>query len=98
MQSNSASVANQPFNFPNCSVENKPYKADPFTIRDGRYIGHDGFIIPKDFDEFHERFPQYVRNWVSRRAERWTTREELEDWTQDLLFHLQHLPSNSKAS
>jgi len=98
MESNTAAVANQPINFPNFSVENRPYKVDSFTIRDGRYVGHDGFIVPKDFDEFHERFPQYVRNWVSRRAERWTTREELEDWTQDLLFHLQHLPSNSKAS
>ena len=70
MQSNTAAVANQPLNFPNFSVENKPYKADPFTIRDGRYIGHDGFVVPKNFDEFHERFPQYVRNWVSRHAER----------------------------
>jgi len=27
-------------------------------VVDGRYIGHDGFVVPKNFDEFHERFPE----------------------------------------
>jgi hypothetical protein len=96
IESNTAAVTNQLINFPIFSVENKPYKADSFTIRDGRYVGHDGFIVPKDFDEFHERFPQYVRNWVNRHADRSGPKEDLEDWTQDLLFHLQHLPPTSK--
>ena len=96
MQSNTAVVTNQPVNFPNFSVENKPYKADPFTTRDGRYIGHDGFVIPKDFDEFHERFPHYVPNWVSKHVDRTASKEDLEDWTQDLLIHLRYLPSTSK--
>jgi len=96
MESNTAAVANQPINFPNFSVENRPYKVDSFTIRDGRYVGHDGFIVPKDFDEFHERFPQYVRNWVNRHADRSAPKEDLEDWTQDLLIHLLHLPPTSK--
>jgi hypothetical protein len=60
MQSNTNAVQNQPVNFTNISVENR--KADQITIADGRYVGHDGFIVPKNFDEFHERFPQYVRN------------------------------------
>ena len=77
-------------------MENKPYKADSFRIRDGRYVGHDGFIVPKDFDEFHERFPQYVRNWVNRHADRSAPKEDMEDWTQDLLIHLLHLPPTSK--
>jgi len=94
MQSNTAAGENHPVNFPTFSVENR--KADPFTIADGRYVGHDGFIVPKDFDEFHERFPQYVRNWVNRHADRFAPKEDLEDWTQDLLIHLQHLPSTSK--
>ena len=96
MQSNTAAVENQPINFPNFSVENEPRQSDPFTIRDGRYIGHDGFVVPKDFDEFHERFPQYVRNWVRRHADAFAQREDLEDWTQDLLTQLQHLPPTSK--
>jgi hypothetical protein len=96
MQANTASVANQAVNFPNFSVENMPYKSDPFTIREGRYIGHDGFVVPKNFDEFHERFPQYVRNWIRRHVDASAQKEDVEDWTQDLLIHLQHLPPTSK--
>ena len=62
MQSNTAAVENQAINFASFSVENR--KSDPFTIIEGQYIGHDGFVVPKNFDEFHERFPEYVRNWV----------------------------------
>jgi len=96
MQANTAEVPKQPINFANFSVENKPYKSDPFTIKEGHYVGHDGFIVPKNFDEFHERFPQYVRNWVNRHSDRTASKEDVEDWTQDLLFHLQHLSANSK--
>src|SRR5208282_5469449 len=96
MQSNTAVSENQPINFPNFPVENEPYKSDPFTIRDDWNIGHDGFVVPKDFDEFHERFPQYVRNWVRKQAGASAHMEDLEDWTQDLLIQLQHLPPTSK--
>jgi hypothetical protein len=47
-------------------VENRT--PDAFTVVDGHYVGHDGFVVPKNFDEFHERFPQYVRNWVNGHA------------------------------
>ncbi len=85
---------NQPINFANISVENR--KPDPFTCGDGHYVGHDGFVVPKNFDEFHERFPEYVRNWVNRHADRSTPKEDVEDWTQDLLIHLRYLPATSK--
>ncbi len=62
----------------------------------GRYVGHDGFVVPKNFDEFHERFPQYVRNWVNRHVDRSAPKEDVEDWTQDLLIHLRYLPATSK--
>jgi hypothetical protein len=94
MQSNTAAVENQPINLTNISVENR--KSDAFTIVDGRYVGHDGFVVPKNFDEFHERFPQYVRNWVNRHADRSAPKEDREDWTQDLLIHLRYLPATSK--
>src|SRR5579863_3428970 len=94
MQSNTAAVANQPVNFTNVSDEN--CKADPFTVADGRYVGHDGFVVPKNFDEFHERFPQYVRNWVNKHVDRSVPKEDREDWTQDLLIHLRYLPVISK--
>jgi hypothetical protein len=35
---------------------------------DGRYVGYDGFVVPKDFDEFHQRFPHHIRNWVKRHS------------------------------
>jgi len=34
------------------------YRTAPesFTVgRDGRYVGEDGFVVPKDFSEFFER-------------------------------------------
>ena len=96
MQSNTASFDNQPFNFSNFSVENGPYKSDPFTIRDGRYVGHDGFVVPKDFDEFHQRFPHHIPNWVRKHSDRCVQKEDLEDWTQDLVIHMKYLPSTSK--
>jgi len=96
MTSNTVEIENQPVNFPNFSVEKKAYKSDPFTIRDGRYVGSDGFVVPKDFEEFYQRFPDYVRNWVSNHAERFAPKEDLEDWTQDLLIHLYCLPPTSK--
>ena len=94
MQSNTVEVDNQPINFASIPVENRT--PDPFTVVDGRYVGHDGFVVPKDFDEFHERFPQYVRNWVSRHVDRSAPREDVEDWAQDLLIHLRYLPATSK--
>jgi hypothetical protein len=96
MQSNTAVVENQPINFPNFSVEKETCKCDPFAITDGRFIGSDGFIVPRDFGEFYQRYPDYVRKWVGKHADRLAPREDLEDWTQDLLIHLYHLPPTSK--
>ena len=55
MLSNTAKPENQPFTFANFSVENR--HADPFTVRGGRYVGHDGFVVPKNFDGFDQRVP-----------------------------------------
>lgn len=92
MQANTSKVANQTVNFHNFSVE----KCDPFSIRNGRFVGDDGFVVPKNFAEFHERFPEYVRNWVRRHTGASASREDIEDWTQDLLIHLRYLPLNSR--
>jgi len=94
MQSNTAAVGNQDINFASFYVGNR--KSDPFTVVDGRYIGRDGFVVPKNFDEFHERFPEYVRDWFKRHADRSAPKEDVEDWTQDLLIHLRYLPTVSK--
>ena len=94
MQSNTAADGNQPVNFINISVENR--KPDPFTIADGHYVAHDGFVVPKNFDEFHQRFPHHISNWVKRHADRFAPKEDLEDWTQDLIVHMKYLPTTSK--
>jgi len=94
MQSNTAVAENEDINIASFSAENR--KSDQFTIVDGHYIGHDGFVVPKNFDEFHERFPEYVHDWLKRHADRSTPKEDVEDWTQDLLIHLRCLPTISK--
>jgi hypothetical protein len=94
MLSNTAIAENQPVNCVNFPVENT--HTDPFTVRGGRYVGHDGFVVPKDFDEFDQRLPHYIRNWVKKHAEKSAQPEDLEDWAQDLLIHMRYLPPTSK--
>jgi hypothetical protein len=96
MQSNTAEIRNQPVSFSSFSVEKKRCESEPFTIRDGRYLGSDGFVVPKDFPEFFKRFPDYVQRWVSKHAPTSASEGDKEDWTQDLLIHLSRLPLNSK--
>jgi hypothetical protein len=96
MQSNTAEIGNRTFNFSSFSVEEKRCKCDPFTVRDGHYVGHDGFVVPKDFQEFYKRFPNYVHRWVIKHAGMSASQEDIEDWTQDLIIHLSCLPQKSK--
>src|SRR6185503_7686029 len=72
-----------------------PYWDDPFTIQNGHYVGHDGFIVPNSFTEFYERFPRYVANWVAAKTRGSLTRSEAEDWTPELLLFLASLPLKS---
>jgi hypothetical protein len=94
MLSNTATAESQPVAFATFSVENRG--GEPFTITDGRYVGHDGFVVPKDFDEFDERFPHFIHKWVRKHAEKSAKPEDLEDWAQDLLIHMRYLPPASK--
>ena len=72
------------------------YHVDPFTFENGHFVGHDGFVVPRDFAEFYERFPEYVSNWLCKRLRHSACKEEVADWTQELLMHLHSLPSRSK--
>lgn len=78
------------------SISQQGYTGDPFLFVDGHYIGHDGFVVPKDFPEFYVRFPQYIRRWVRRHADKSTSKEDIEDWAQDLCAHMSSLPVTSK--
>jgi hypothetical protein len=96
MQTNTIGAGDRAVNLSSPSVEKEAYRTDPFTFRDGRYVGSDGFVVPKDFREFFERFPNYVRQWVGKHGGTSAPEEDLEDWTQDLLMHLSSLPRTSK--
>jgi hypothetical protein len=65
---------------------------DAYTVRDGHFVGHDGFIVPNNFSEFYLRFPTYVADWVRRRVRDCVSATEAEDWTQELLLHRQLCP------
>jgi hypothetical protein len=69
---------------------------DVYTVRDGHFVGHDGFIVPNNFREFYQRFPTYVTDWMRRRVRDCASATEAEDWTQELLLHLAALPTRSK--
>ena len=96
MTSNTVEIESHPVSFSSFSVEKKRCQSDPFAIRSGHYVGHDGFVVPKDFAEFFNRFPNYVQRWVSKNVPTSASEEDKEDWTQDLLIHLSRLPLTSK--
>ena len=52
MQSNTVAVENPHISLPNLS-KNQKGESDLFTVRDGRYVGNDGFVVPRDFKEFY---------------------------------------------
>lgn len=78
------------------SAERCTHCGDAFTFQDGHFVGHDGFIVPNNFGEFYQRFPNYVADWVRRRVRGCVSATETEDWTQELLLHLATLPARSK--
>jgi hypothetical protein len=80
----------------NWSPSKRKYAGDPVSFVDGNYVGHDGFIVPRDFPEFYVRFPQYIRRWVRRHADKSASKEDIEDWTQELCVHMSSLPSTSQ--
>jgi hypothetical protein len=80
----------------NCSFPRHGYNGDLVMFLDGHYVGHDGFVVPKDFREFYVLFPQHIRRWVQRHADKSASKEDIEDWTQDLCAHMSSLPATSK--
>jgi hypothetical protein len=59
-------------------------------------VGEDGFVVPKDFVEFFERYPLRVRRWVARRLHRRFGQDAILDLEQDLLLYLCTLPPDSR--
>jgi hypothetical protein len=70
---------------------------EPFTISaDGHYVGKDGFIVPKDFGEFFERYPLRVRRWLTRRVRQRFSLDTILNLEQDLLVYLCTPAPNSR--
>jgi hypothetical protein len=59
-------------------------------------VGEDGFIVPKDFAEFFERYPLRVRSWVTRRLQGRFCQDTILDLEQDLLVYLCALAPDSR--
>ena len=79
-----------------CLFQKRKNRCDPFEYVDGHYVVNDGFIVPKDFAEFYERFPNHIRRWVKRHVRKSSSNEDIADWTQDLCAHMSSLPATSK--
>lgn len=68
------------------------YTGEPFTGDGERFIGIDEFVVPRNFTEFYRRYPNCVRNWVSKKLRKASTHPDIEDWTNTLLGHLCTVP------
>lgn len=73
------------------------YRRDPYTIsEDGHHVGMDGFVVPKSFAEFYERYPQHVQQWVRRRTKGFSVEEFIrEEYVSELIVHLLTVPEDS---
>jgi hypothetical protein len=75
---------------PTCQV-------DEWTYIDGHVVGHDGFVVPINFDEFYRRFPLYVKKFCRRHMPiAYHSAADREEREADLLLHLITLPVDSK--
>jgi hypothetical protein len=71
-------------------------KRDLYTVsKDGHFVGDDGFVVPRSFEEFFERHPRYVRGRVRLRWPNVSSAER-EDRENELLIFLMTLPEKSK--
>ena len=78
------------------TIKQQRGKRDPYTTsEDGHFIGHDGFVVPRSFEEFFERHPRYVRSRV-RLCWPNGSDSECEDQESELLIFLMSLPDKSK--
>ncbi len=75
---------------------------DPFTVdSQGRWVGEDGFVVPRNFDEFYAvaEFQNFIRQIVHKEFKRHAAQireEQVEDVVQELLLHCCSLSNESK--
>jgi len=61
----------------------------------GHYVGTDGFVVPRNFNGFNERYPLYIRDWVRKRMFGKRNFAEIQDLTSELTLHMMTLPEVS---
>jgi hypothetical protein len=81
------------------ATQPESYKEDPFErTKDGHVVDlvetnpDKRFVVPKNFDEFSERYPNYIRRWVMKHTKKMSLDADVEDWEADLAFHMRYLP------
>jgi hypothetical protein len=53
----------------NCKQAEGKRTVHPWTVDEtGHYVGHDGFVCPKSFAEFVERFPGCIPQWAAKHS------------------------------
>lgn len=72
-------------------------KPESYTRKKGHYVGCDGFVVPKNFAEFHGQFPKYVEEWVWMNVHKPTvqSRDDVLDVASELTLFLMTLPKGS---
>lgn len=66
------------------------------TSPDGHFVGEDGFVVPKTFEEFYTQNPMGVRRWLMSKLQQRGADDRLMELEQELLLYLHSLPENSK--
>jgi hypothetical protein len=69
-----------------------------YTIKDRHYVGADGFIVPANFEEYHLRYPDFVKRWIKKHVfgKFVATPADASDLESELTLHLLSLPAASK--
>jgi DNA adenine methylase len=84
----------------------KEDEPEPVITHSQRYGAGASWEIPKNFAEFYERYPSFVRHWTTRKmhlsrrkikpCEQHVFEATVEDYTQEMLKFLMALPPKSK--
>jgi hypothetical protein len=79
------------------AITRKHRPAEKYRKQNGHWVGNDGFIIPNNFIEFYERFPNYTEQWARKNIRRPAVydRDDILDWGSELNLFLCSLPVNS---